>query len=57
MVPPEQVVEAATATADQLGQLRTGAYGRTKQVARQAAIAHILDTLEDDMGTITGPDA
>jgi enoyl-CoA hydratase len=55
VVPADQVVDAAMAEARRLGELRTGAYGRTKQVAREAVIELILETLEDDMASVTGP--
>ncbi|HEY4375547.1 MAG TPA: crotonase/enoyl-CoA hydratase family protein [Acidimicrobiales bacterium] len=55
VVPAEQVVDAALIEARRLGELRTGAYGRTKQVAREAVIELILETLEDDMASVTGP--
>ncbi|MCU1454580.1 MAG: Enoyl-CoA hydratase/isomerase [Acidimicrobiales bacterium] len=57
VVPAGQVVDEAIADARRLAELRTGAYARTKQVARQAVIDHILATLEDDLASISGPDA
>lgn len=57
IVSPDAVLDEAVAEAQRLGALRTGAYARTKQAARQAVIAHILDTLDADLATITGPDA
>lgn len=53
---PDDVVDAAVAEAHRLGELRTGAYGRTKDVARRAVITHILATLDDDLASLTGPE-
>ena len=50
------LVTAAINEAKALGELRSGAYGRTKSVARRDTIEHILDTLEEDMADVTGPD-
>ena len=38
-----------------LGELRTGAYARTKQQARRRTIEHVLATLEEDMATVAAP--
>jgi len=50
------LVTTAIDEAKALGELRSGAYGRTKSVARRDVIEHILDTLEEDMAGVTGPD-
>lgn len=57
LVAPDAVLREATAEAQRLATLRTGAYARTKQAARHHAIAHILDTLDADLADISGPDA
>jgi enoyl-CoA hydratase len=41
--------------ARRLGQMHTGAHGRTKALLRQATIDHVLATLTTDMAAITGP--
>lgn len=56
VVPVEALLDEALAEASRLGELRTGAYARTKQVLREAAIGYILDSLEEDMATVTGPE-
>jgi len=55
IVPVDELLATATAEARRLGALRTGAYARTKQAARQAQIAFILDSLDADMASITAP--
>ena len=55
IVPADELVATATAEARRLGALRTGAYARTKQAARQAQIAFILDSLDADMASISAP--
>jgi enoyl-CoA hydratase len=50
------LVTTAITEAKALGELRSGAYGRTKTVARGRVIEYILDTLEADMASVTGPD-
>lgn len=57
VAPAESVVAEAIAEARRLGELRTGAYARTKLAARQATIEHVLATLEADMASVSGPDA
>ena len=52
----EDLLTEAIADAQRLGELRTGAYARTKEVLREAVIGHILDTLEADIDTLTGPE-
>jgi len=56
VVPAEDLLTEAIADAQRLGELRTGAYARTKEVLREAVIGHILDTLEADIDTLTGPE-
>lgn len=55
-VPSASLLDEALAEARRLGDLRWGAYGRTKRNARQPTIDHIRRTLADDMAAITGPD-
>jgi enoyl-CoA hydratase len=55
--PAGAVIDQAVAEARRLGELRGGAYARTKFVARQAVIDRILATLEDDIASVTGPPA
>jgi enoyl-CoA hydratase len=45
----------AIGEARRLGQMRTGAHSRTKQLLRQATIDHVLATLPADMAAIEGP--
>ena len=56
-VPEFDLLTAALAQAKALGDLRTGAYARTKSVARGEVIEQVLASLEDDLASITGPDA
>jgi len=56
VVPEDEVLPTAIAEARRLGELRTGAYARTKLVARQAVIQQVLATLEADMATVSGPE-
>src|SRR6478752_4232223 len=46
VVPAEDLLAEAIADAQRLGELRTGAYARTKAVLRESVIGYILDTLE-----------
>ncbi len=55
--PAGAVREEAVAAARRLAEVRTGAYARTKVMARGAVIERILATLEDDMAWVTGPAA
>jgi enoyl-CoA hydratase len=55
VVPAEAVVDEAAATARRLGELRTGAVAHSKQHARGGLAALVLDTLEKDMGSLSGP--
>jgi enoyl-CoA hydratase len=56
VAPEAELLPTAVAEARALGELRTGAYARTKTVARQRMIEHVLATLEDDMASVSGPD-
>lgn len=55
VVPVGAVADAALADASRLAEIRSGAVAGTKQNLRGATIARILDTLDDDIGTLTGP--
>ena len=57
VLPPEQVFATALADAQRLAELRTGAYARTKLVARQAIISRILTTLDADMASVGVPES
>ncbi len=57
VVPSDQVLDQALADALRLAELRSGAYARTKSVARQAVISRILTTLDADMATVAAPGA
>ncbi|MCU1353661.1 MAG: Enoyl-CoA hydratase/isomerase [Acidimicrobiales bacterium] len=56
VVPVDRLLDEAMADAARLAEIRTGAYARTKLVARQATIDHVLSTVEADMASVTGPD-
>jgi enoyl-CoA hydratase len=49
------LLPAAVAEAKALGELRSGAYARTKSVARSRLIEEILAGLEEDMASVSGP--
>ncbi len=55
VVPADDVVQDALLTARRLAELRTGAVTHSKQHARGALAATILDTLEADMASLSGP--
>lgn len=57
VVPAADLQAEAMATAQQCAQLQKGAVARTKQATRGAIAQEILDTVEADMATITGPAA
>ncbi len=57
VVPAGDVVDEAVAEAARLGELRAGAYARTKEVARSQLIGHVLATLEDDVAGVSQPGA
>lgn len=56
VVPPDQVVEVAMATARERAGLRRGAVARTKSALRGRTIDAVLATLDDDIAAVTGPD-
>jgi enoyl-CoA hydratase len=56
ILPPEELLDAALVDAHRLAELRTGAYARTKLVARQAMISRILTTLDADMASVGVPE-
>jgi enoyl-CoA hydratase len=55
VVPAGEVVEEASRTAHRLGELRTGAVAHSKQHARSAIASMVLDTLQADMSSLSGP--
>jgi enoyl-CoA hydratase len=55
LVPRDQVVAAAQATAHQMAPLRRGAVGRTKTALRGRMLDHVRSTLEADIAALTGP--
>jgi enoyl-CoA hydratase len=57
VVEAESLLDAATAEAARLATLRTGAYARTKQVARGPMIDQVLAGLVEDMQGISTPSA
>jgi enoyl-CoA hydratase len=56
LVPKEEVVAAAVATATERAALRRGAVGRTKAALRGRTIDHVLATLDTDIAALTGPE-
>lgn len=56
LVPRDAVVQEAVALGHERAALRRGAVARTKAALRQGTIDHVLDTLADDVGSVTGPD-
>jgi enoyl-CoA hydratase len=55
VVDAESVLAEGLTAAHRYSQLRSGAVARTKQAARGAMAQEILDTVEADMATISGP--
>ena len=55
VVPEFDLLTTALAEARALGELRTGAYARTKSTTRGGVIERILATLDEDMSSMTGP--
>ena len=51
VVPPEHLLTASLKVAEGLGQYDRHAFSQTKQRLRGSIIAHILDTLEEDMSS------
>ena len=56
LVPRDEVVATAVATATERAGLRRGAVGRTKTALRGHLIDHVLATLDDDIAALTGPE-
>lgn len=56
-VPPEALAEEALTQARALAQLSTGAYSRTKVLARRATLDLVRSTLTADIASLTGPAA
>lgn len=56
VVPRDEVVDAAIATATERSALRRGAVGRTKTALRRRMVEHVLATLDDDIAALTGPE-
>jgi enoyl-CoA hydratase len=54
-IAPENVVQTAMAEAERLGELRTGAYGQTKAVARADMVERVRATLAEDMARVAAP--
>lgn len=57
VVPAAECEATAVAEARRLGRFRTGAYSHTKAALRQATIDRVLARLDDDMASITAPEA
>ncbi len=57
LVPKAQVVDVAVATAHERAALRRGAVGRTKTILRERTIGHVLETLDADIASLSGPSA
>jgi enoyl-CoA hydratase len=57
VVPAAECEAVAIAEARRLGQLRTGAYSHTKSALRHDVIDRVLAGLDEDMTTITAPEA
>ncbi|HWE55833.1 MAG TPA: crotonase/enoyl-CoA hydratase family protein [Acidimicrobiales bacterium] len=55
VVPADQVLAEATATAAQLAGLRSGAVSGTKERARGELISRMLDDIEADLASVTVP--
>jgi enoyl-CoA hydratase len=55
VVAADDAVAEATKTAHRLAELRTGAVAHTKELARSAVARTILDTLQSDMASVSGP--
>lgn len=55
VVAPEQVLEAASAEAARLAELRTGAVAGTKVRARRALVERMLDGMEEDLESVDLP--
>ena len=55
VVPAEQVLEEAAATAARLAELRTGAVSGTKERARRHLVERMLEDMEADLDSVTLP--
>jgi enoyl-CoA hydratase len=55
LVPVASVIDEAMAVARTRAALRRGAVGRTKSALRNRTIDHVLATLDDDIGDLSGP--
>jgi len=56
-VPADALIATAMDRAGVLAGYRTGAYARSKQLAREGLCVRVRATLAEDMATLTGPDA
>ncbi len=54
VVAPDELEAAAIAEAERLGEFANFAYSTTKRSIRQASIAHILGTIEDNLASLAG---
>jgi enoyl-CoA hydratase len=57
IVPAERCFEEALATARKLGELSTGAHAETKRLTRQPLVEMVIETLDEDLATMTAPKA
>lgn len=57
VVPAAECEATVVSEARRLGQLRTGAYSHTKSALRQELIDRVLAGLDDDMASLTAPEA
>ncbi|CAN5775925.1 crotonase/enoyl-CoA hydratase family protein [soil metagenome] len=55
VVPADTLLAEATAEARRLGELRTGAYARTKRAARGAMVTACLESLDTDLAGLDAP--
>lgn len=56
-VPADRVLATAMERASALAAYRTGAFARSKQLAREALCVQVRATLDEDVATLKGPDA
>ncbi len=56
-VPAERLLATAMDRANTLAAYRTGAFARSKQLAREALCVQVRATLDEDVATLQGPDA
>jgi enoyl-CoA hydratase len=57
LVAGDDVVATAVALGHERSELRRGAVARTKQLLRERTIAHIRETIDADIASLSGPDA